>query len=154
MGIVCLLSSLCWAMSFEHSPGMVEVKGGDFGREYSLLAVLSVECTVSIVRQLLMVFFLCNHYYLQLLLNLVIFNISCPIIDTFVHPCGFCIWICGETHKFGKKILWDGNLSKFFENLYWRWRETFLLSELYGSLLLLFQGSHQLWCAVVSWGYQ
>lgn len=39
-------------MSSEHRVGMVEVKGGDVGLEYSFLAVLSVECTVSIVRQL------------------------------------------------------------------------------------------------------
>lgn len=32
-------------MSFEHSVGMVEVRGGDVGQEYSFLPVLSVECT-------------------------------------------------------------------------------------------------------------
>ncbi|KAK0575341.1 hypothetical protein LWI29_037613 [Acer saccharum] len=35
-------------MSSEHSVGTVEVKGDDVCLEYSVLAVLSVECTVSI----------------------------------------------------------------------------------------------------------
>ncbi|XP_022776973.1 serine/threonine-protein kinase prpf4B-like isoform X2 [Durio zibethinus] len=42
--------------------GVVEVKRVMFGQEYSLLAILSVECTFSIVRQLAKgVFISCNH---------------------------------------------------------------------------------------------